>query len=58
MVTKSKRRVKSTFKTLANFKSQLSKGSSKRLPIAEIKIRPDSATLSAHAKLHHVAISD
>jgi hypothetical protein len=58
VVTKSNRRVKPTFKTLSNFKSQLSKGSSKRLPVAETKIRPDSATSSAHAELHHVAISN
>ena len=58
MVRKSNRRVKPTFKFLANFKSQLTKGSSKRLPVAETKIRPDSMTPSAHAELHRVAISN
>ena len=57
-VRKSNRKVKPTLKSLSNFKSQLSKGSSKRLPVAETKIRPDSVTSSAYAELHHVAIFD
>ncbi|KAK3229191.1 hypothetical protein Dsin_001072 [Dipteronia sinensis] len=56
VVTKSKRKVKPTFKILFSSKSEISKGSSyKRLPAVETKIRSDYAASAAQAELSLVA---
>ena len=55
VVTKSKRKVKPTFKILSNSKSQMSKGSFKHLHVAKTKIHSNSAALAAQAELSLVA---
>ena len=54
VVTKSKRKVKPTFKILYSFKSQMSKRSYKRLHVAETKIRLDSVTSATQTELNIV----
>ncbi|KAK3189485.1 hypothetical protein Dsin_029046 [Dipteronia sinensis] len=54
VVIKSKRKVKPTFKILSSSKSQMSNESSKRLPVAEAKIRHDSTASPVQAELRLV----
>ena len=58
VVTKSKRKVKPTFRILSSSKSQMSKESSKHLSVIETKILSDSTTSVAQTELRRVAIAN